>query len=230
MLFKSQITPKTWDTGLYYHDGSYYLYYLISDRHPSDGFGVATSPDGLHWEDHGWALRHSDKMVRYLGGTGPVWKDLSESKTERFLCNYSEWRMDGADMVQNILFAWSKDLIHWHKFSDDRMFKIDERFYKRIEADAQYPWQYPRWDGICVTPRAGGGYYGYWTATPNDFLGFGFGESDDGLHWHALEPPRIEWGEFYLNELLIQPYTMAKMPNGRISFQNPRGIRLWQWK
>jgi len=77
MLFKSQITPKTWDTGLYYHDGIYYLYYLISEQHPGDGFGVATSPDGLHWEDHGWALRHSDKMVRYMGGTGPVWKDLS---------------------------------------------------------------------------------------------------------------------------------------------------------
>jgi hypothetical protein len=84
MLFKSRITPKTWDTGLYYHDGSYYLYYLISDQHPGDGFCVATSPDGLHWEDHGWALRHSDKMVRYLGGTGPVWKDLSTADEIQF--------------------------------------------------------------------------------------------------------------------------------------------------
>jgi hypothetical protein len=103
--------------------------------------------------------------------------------------------MDGDKNVQNILFAWSNDLLQWHKFDDNFEFRIDERFYKRIEQDAHGPWEDPRWDGICVVPRVEGGYYGYWTATPKDFLGFGFGVSADGVHWKALEPPHIEWGD-----------------------------------
>lgn len=49
-----------------------------------------------------------------------------------------------------------------------------------------------------MLPRPGGGYYGYWTATPQPDLpnscrgkscGAGFGESTDGLHWTALPTP-----------------------------------------
>jgi hypothetical protein len=75
------------------------------------------------------------------------------------------------------------------------MFKIDERFYQKVKEDAHGPWEWPRWDGICVVPRSEGGYYGYWTATPRHSLGFGFGQSVDGLHWQALEPPSIGWGD-----------------------------------
>ena len=194
MLFRSETASKTWDTWTYYSEGTYYLYYLISEQAPGDGFGVATSQDGVKWKDHGRVIHASDKMVRYFGG-GSVWKGPSFEETGRFLCNCSEWRLDGDKNVQNILFAWSQDLIHWNKFDDGLMFKIDERFYKKIERDARGLWEDPRWDGICVVPRPGGGYYGYWTATPRDFLGFGFGESADGIHWRALEPPRIEWGD-----------------------------------
>ena len=194
MLFRSETASKTWDGWVYYHEGIYYLYYLISEQFVCDGFAVATSQDGVHWKDHGWVLRHSDKMVRYLG-TGSVWKETPFAKNGRFLCNYSEWHLEGDKNVQNILFAWSNDLLGWHKFTDDDIFRIDERFYKRIEKNARGPWEDPRWDGICVVPRAAGGYYGYWTATPKDFLGFGFGISHDGVHWEALEPPQIEWGD-----------------------------------
>lgn len=194
MLFRPEVVSKTWDTWMYYHEGTYYLYYLISEQAPGDGFGVATSQDGIKWNDHGWAIRASDKMVGYLG-TGSVWKDPHFAETGRFLCNYSEWRMVGDKMIQNILFAWSEDLIHWAKLGDDSMFRIDEQFYRRVNEDAHGPWEWPRWDGICVVPRLEGGYCGYWTATPKDFLGFGFGESEDGVNWRALEPPRIEWGE-----------------------------------
>ena len=36
--------------------------------------------------------------------------------------------------------------------------------------------------------------YGYWTATPRHETGgrFGFGQSNDGVHWQALKPPRVE--------------------------------------
>ena len=55
-----------------------------------------------------------------------------------------------------------------------------------------------RWDCIAVIRRPGGGYFGYWTATPQPSAalcgnttscGAGFGESDDGLHWRALPTP-----------------------------------------
>jgi hypothetical protein len=192
MLFRSETAVKTWDGWVYYHNGAYYLYYLISEKFVCDGFGVATSQDGVHWQDRGWVLRHSEKMVRYLGG-GSIWKDVHFPQTGRFLCNYSEWHMEGDKNVQRIFFAWSDDLLNWGKFEEDAVFGIDERFYRRIEPNARGPWEDPRWDGMCVVPRPEGGYYGYWTATPKDFLGFGFGVSEDGLHWQALEPPRIEW-------------------------------------
>lgn len=194
MLFRPDAAAKTWDAWVYYHDAVYYLYYLTSERFPGDGFGVATSPDGVNWRDHGRVLAPSDQMVRYLG-SGSVWQDPLFAQTGRFFCNYSEWRKEGDKNVQRILFAWSDDLLHWNKFDDRFAFQIDERFYQRINQDARGPWEDPRWDGICVVPRPEGGHYGYWTATPKDFLGFGFGMSTDGLHWEALEPPRIEWGD-----------------------------------
>lgn len=203
MLFKSEIIAKTWDTWLYYHEGIYYLYYLTSEQAPGDGFGLATSEDGIKWHDYGRVLSPSDKMVRYLG-TGSVWKDVDFAETGRFLCSYSEWRVEGNNPIQNILFAWSDDLIRWHKFSDDFIFKIDERFYEKVKENARGPWEWPRWDGICVVPRSGGGYYGYWTANPKNALGYGFGESADGLHWRSLEPPQIRWGnppEMYFVEV-----------------------------
>jgi hypothetical protein len=179
---------------MYHHKGIYYLYYLTSERAPGDGFGLATSKDGIKWHDYGRVLDPSADMVGYLG-TGSLWKDAAFAETGRFLCNYSEWRLESNHYVQTILFAWSNDLIHWHKFGDDLMFKIDERFYEKVKEDARGPWEWPRWDGLCVVPRPGGGYYGYWTATPKDALGFGFGESADGLHWQALEPPQVRWGD-----------------------------------
>ena len=195
MLFRSEVFAKTWDAWVYHHEGTYYLYYLIAGQEfLIDGFGAATSPDGVRWQDRGRVLAHSEELVGYLG-TGSVWKDPRFAQTARFLCNYSEWRMDGDRMVQNILFAWSDDLLHWIKFGDDHLFRIDERFYEKVNEDVGGPWEWPRWDGMCAVPRPEGGYYGYWTATPRGFLGFGFGESEDGVHWRALEPPEIDWGD-----------------------------------
>ena len=203
MIFRSEMVSKTWDTWMYFHEGTYHLYYLTSEQGAGDGFGVATSSDGIDWHDYGRVLGPSDKMVTYLG-MGSVWKDPNFEESRRFLCNYSEWRLEAGSPVQNILFAWSNDLIHWHKFGDELMFKIDERFYLKVKPDPRGSWEWPRWDSICVIPRPAGGYYGYWTATPQNALGFGFGESSDGLHWQALEPPQITWGslpEMYFIEV-----------------------------
>ncbi len=187
MLFTSKFTSRMWDTWLYHHAGVFYLYYLITEEGPGAGFGVATSTDGVHWEDHGWGLRASEQVQRYLG-TGSVWKDPNFDRTGRFLCNYSEWRLEGKHFVQYIYFAWSDDLLHWRKLEELPPFGPDDLFYKRTEEDA-------RWDCIWTVERLEGGYYGYWTATPRACPGFGYGHSLDGVRWKALEPPRIEWGD-----------------------------------
>lgn len=46
MIFKSEEVAAQWDTWAYYHEGTYYLYYLITEYSPGEGFGVATSKDG----------------------------------------------------------------------------------------------------------------------------------------------------------------------------------------
>jgi hypothetical protein len=36
--------------------------------------------------------------------------------------------------------------------------------------------------------------------------------------------------EFYLNDILIQCYTMARVPDGTMSCRNVAGLRAWQWE
>lgn len=185
MFFKSKLVSAHWDTWMYFYQDTFYLYYLITEHSPGEGFGVATSPDGVTWTDHGWAIRASDKMVKYLG-TGAVWQPIDFDISHRFICNYSEWREDEAgQMTQNILFAWSEDLINWNKFGDEMMFQIDKRWYDVSG----------RWDCIYPLCKADGSYIGYWTATPKDHVGIGFGQSRDGIKWEALPAPQLIWDD-----------------------------------
>ena len=69
MIFKSEIVKSQWDTWGYYHEGTYFLYYLIADGRTWDGFGVATSTDGVHWHDHGWEVQH---MANRTWAYGPA--------------------------------------------------------------------------------------------------------------------------------------------------------------
>ena len=183
MYFKSEGVDAHWDTWMFYNEGTFYLFYLITEYSPGEGFGLATSPDGVTWTDHGWAIKASEKMVTYLG-TGAVWKSPDYDSSGRFICNYSEWRVEeDGRQTQNIFFAWSEDLMNWTKFGDDHIFTVDTRYYE----------QHGRWDCIFPLPRPHGGYYGYWTATPKDHVGFGFGQSEDGVHWEALPSPELIW-------------------------------------
>lgn len=186
MIFNSEIVGAHWDTWCYCHEGTYYLYYLIDGKNLCawEGFGVATSKDGVHWTDHGWAMRASSKMVRYFG-SGAIWKDPAFEKTGRFICNYSEYRQhDDGTQADNILFAWSTDLIHWEKYDDTHNFQADERYYEKLG----------RWDCIYAMPRPEGGYWGIWTATPrgNTGNGVGLGFTEDGLNWKSFPAPQIE--------------------------------------
>lgn len=194
MLFRPTTAHKTWDAWICHDRGRYHLYYLISDQYVCDGVGVATSVDGLTWHDHGWVLRHSDQMVRYFA-FGSLWPNRGSLEAKAYIGSYSEWRMEEGTNVQTLYFATSDDLMSWDKLDDSLAFRIDERYYKRIDPNRRGPWEDPRWDGMCVVPAADGGYHGYWTATPRDDLGLGYGTSPDGLHWKAEPPARIDWGD-----------------------------------
>jgi hypothetical protein len=118
-----------------------------------------------------------------------VWKAEDFATSGRFLCNFSEWRngrpeeSSPSDGRQTIFFAESTDLVKWTRIEGVE-FVQDERWYQ----------PQGRWDCIYTIPRPGGGRYGYWTATPKDGPGVGFGETADGVNWTALPPPKIEWG------------------------------------
>ena len=97
-----------WDTWLYYHEGVHYLYYLHGRAADEwDGISVATSEDGVHFQEFGPIVSKRDD-AQWLG-TGSVWR-----AGEKFILNFSESR----DGVQAVFFAQSDDLLHWERLGD----------------------------------------------------------------------------------------------------------------
>ena len=187
LFYKAQTTGIMWDTWLYWYEDVYYLYYIVG-RSENDaiyftGIGMATSADGVHWREIGLVLEMADGVT--MLGTGSVWAVPTHDGAPRFIMNFSEMR----DNAQSIFFAESTDLLHWQRLGSEYEFRPDASWYH-----TEGGWG-SRWDCINTIERPDGGRYGYWTANPQDFVGFGFGETDDGVTWRALPPPRIEWGE-----------------------------------
>lgn len=193
MIFQPQSVDSSWDTWIYYNDNQYFLYYLVSSEKCWNGFGVATSLDCINWRDYGQVLFASDKMINYLG-TGSTWKSPNYDNDKLFFCNYSEWREVNSRSEQIIMFAKSYDLIHWYKIEPEIFFRSDNRYYTSYEDEQG------RWDCIFTLPKKGAGYYGYFTAKVKGAIGFGYAESDDGIHWKALKPPILDFGKYKINE------------------------------
>ena len=164
-----------WDTWLYLDNGTYYLYLLSGPGGRWHGVALATSPDGVHWKEHGLVVRKAEG-VTWLG-TGSTWRSPHYEQDKKFFMNFSEWR----GPRQTIFFAESKDLVHWTRLGPEYEFKQDPRWYEPNG----------RWDCIYTIPRPGGGLFGYWTADPKGRPGVGFGQSLDGVRWEALEPPQF---------------------------------------
>ncbi|MFH1922627.1 MAG: LamG-like jellyroll fold domain-containing protein [Planctomycetota bacterium] len=173
---RSRQTGRMWDTWLYLHEGTYYLYYLANRQARWDNVSLATSPDGVHWQERGPVLSKRDDAVWM--GTGSTWRSPNHPTDGKFFLNFSEWR----GPRQTIFFAESSDLAQWKRLGDQYEFKQDTRWYELNG----------RWDCIYTIPRPGGGLYGYWTATPKPETGgrFGFGQTLDGVTWEALPPPK----------------------------------------
>ena len=188
MLYKPNKIHSMWDSWLCYSGDTYYLYYLTmgltkSQRWHGQGVAMATSKDGVHWVDMGVVLP-KDEGAGGLG-TGAVWPSIDFETSHTYIMNYSTW-FDRFES-QDIRFAQSSDLVHWQKLGPEYEFKADPRWYETYPQS-----QRARWDSIYAIDRCGGGMYGYWTALPKGRPGFGFGESIDGAHWTALEPPIVE--------------------------------------
>jgi len=174
---KAKETGNMWDTWLYLHEETFYLYYLAKSGDKWDNISMATSSDGVHWQEIGRVL-FKGKDVVWMG-TGSTWKSPSFDQDGKFIMNFSEWK----GPRQTIFFAESTDLVNWTRLSDEYEFKQDERWYQPNG----------RWDCIWAIQRPDGGLYGYWTATPKPETGgcFGFGETLDGVRWKALAPPEV---------------------------------------
>jgi hypothetical protein len=175
-LFYCPKDPRTgtmWDTWLYFHEGTYYLYYLARAGSNWDNISLATSTDGVRWQERGPIVTKREKVTWM--GTGSTWKSPNFEQDGKWFMNYSEW----TGPRQTIFFAESTNLVDWTPLGDEFEFVQDERWYK---PDG-------RWDCIWTLPRPEGGFYGYWTATPKARRAFGFGQSVDGVRWEALEPP-----------------------------------------
>jgi len=175
---RSKQTGNMWDTWLFHHGGTYYLYCLAKSRGQWDNISLATAPDGVHWTEKGRILRKGEGVTWM--GTGSTWKSPGFEKDGKFFMNFSEWK----GPRQTIFFAVSDDLVRWQRLGNEYEFVQDERWYEKNG----------RWDCIWTIPRPGGGLYGYWTATAKAATGgrFGFGETLDGVTWKALEPPKVE--------------------------------------
>ena len=155
MLFASSTNVTLWDVWLYYKDGTHYLFYLANSRpdRPWDGIAMATSSDGVHFDDRGMVIKKADD-AEYLGA-GHTWK-----ADDKYVFNFSECR----NGTLEIFFAESDDLLHWERVPDKRsVSRMDPTWYSDgTEISDQ------RWDNIWVNPdEHGEGYYGYVTAVAN---------------------------------------------------------------
>ena len=185
MIYRPKKVAEMWDTWLYFHEGTHYLFYLHkSDGDKWDGMSVATSKDGVHYDEVGPII--SKRGDATWLGTGSVWE-----ADGRFVLNFSESR----DGVQAIFFAESDDLVHWRRLGDELRSDPDPRWYDDSRSG--------RWDCIwSISKPTGSGLYGYltarpWSKTPGmRFESVGMVESDNGFNWRAVAPPPIEWGDW----------------------------------
>lgn len=185
MFYRPRKFYKMWDTWLYHHEGIHYLYHLHMVSSPGDGVALARSTDGVHWEELGEVIPKADD-AEWLG-TGSVFP-----VGEKFMMNFSEMR----NGIQAIFFAESTDLVHWRRLEEEYRCDPDPRWYDDTPAG--------RWDCIYTLRKEGGGFWGYLTANPwtgeqrpsgLPYRSIGMVESDDGLHWRAIAPPVVEWGD-----------------------------------
>jgi hypothetical protein len=190
MLFTPSTMSALWDVWLYRHEETHYLFYLANSRpdRPWDAIGLATSADGVHFDDHGPVVTKAPD-AEYLGA-GMTWRAGG-----KFLLNFSECRNGKLE----IFFAESNDLRHWDRIpASESVSRMDPRWY----ADGT-TFSDQRWDNIWVLEDAEQpGFFGYVTAVAKDGPEGLRGtcasvRSHDGVHFQTGAPviePGL-WGD-----------------------------------
>jgi hypothetical protein len=210
---------QMWDTWLYWHDGTYYMYYISGPGGQWDAHEIARSRDGVYWDYQGVAVK--PRAGTTWIGTGHVWRSPDFRQNHTWILNFSEWVGDR----QDIMFATSPDLLHWTKVEEKYRFVQDTRWYR----------QQGRWDCIDVVSADDDWLYGYFTADPDpekvgdSRCGFGCARSRDGICWEALPPPRGDMnGEFGGIQRIGDRYFIT-MSEGRVGVgTSPEGPFLGQ--
>ena len=82
LMFHSKAVSKQWDTWAFVENGTFYAYYLVTEVSYGEGFGVATSSDGVHFDDHGyvwhgpswWNWPSKSAPKQFWEGSSAVWR------------------------------------------------------------------------------------------------------------------------------------------------------------
>ena len=63
-------------------------YYLVTEVSFGEGFGVATSPDGTHWTDHGYVWHGpswwNNTKGKWWEGSSAIWRAADYNTTGRY--------------------------------------------------------------------------------------------------------------------------------------------------
>ena len=118
MFYRPKKSNTMWDTWLYFHKDTHYLYHLHMLTGVWNGITLATSKDGVHFAEVGSILKKKEDAC-WLG-TGSIWQ-----VDKRFIMNFSEIR----NGVQAVFFAESDDLVHWNRLGDEYRCDPDPRWY-----------------------------------------------------------------------------------------------------
>ena len=180
MVFRPE-KGAMWDPSIIWRDGKYYAFFMYNQE-GRDGLKaghclLATSTDGVHWEDQGVII---DERGRSDGAT--FFKCFVSKCGDKFVMNHGVLRKQGQDLMR---FYQSKDLRTWEYITS---MEPDERWYTRS-----------RWDHMYMLPKEEGkpeaGYWGYIVAVAKEKNHLpAMMESKDGLTWEALPPCTVEWG------------------------------------
>ena len=173
MFYKPSIGGM-WDPSLIVLKDTYYMLSMhYEELSKWDGMWLAKSSDGVHWEDVG----------RVLTGDLPICKMFVYLVGDEIIVNHGSISGRPGTGNDTLRFYRSKDMMHWEHLYDTHP---DSEYYNPAE----------RWDHMYVI-KDNGMYLGYVVAVPKKeyHSAIGMMKSDDGIHFKAIAPPTIEWGD-----------------------------------
>ena len=85
LMFKSDAVTKQWDTWAFVENGTFFAYYLVTEVSYGEGFGCATSADGVHWHDHGYVWKGPswfNHTPQWWQGSSAIWRAADWNATD----------------------------------------------------------------------------------------------------------------------------------------------------